>query len=334
MFTSVVSSADVDKASQAALMMTGLGRGRPPKSAETWPDPPPGGKFFPAEPLLFPRAASKWPCANWTFESLAQRLANETIILSSFACKTEADFEAVDWEEDDIEVEESNELADLDVCDADELGDAGSFFRELPRMQVSQGRDSLHASGIRALMIRENQDLLRRRTDVARDVKLRQLVPARVLKDGGFGQGEASLWAGPANATTGLHADLDPGNFLVHIGPGRKRVVALPAYCAEVLGSRYAARGSYPPVRMDLFAPNITATFPHLNALRDHPHLIATVLEPNDVLYIPCGWFHQIQYIEEASVSVNVIIYHVDEPQDFTLQDCGTHIQPLESLSP
>lgn len=77
--------------------------------------------------------------------------------------------------------------------------------------------------------------------------------------------------------------------------------------------------------------PDYTAKeYPCVAALRDHPHMVRETLSPGDVLFIPCGWFHQVRYVNEASVSVTVIASHPQATAEgLSVATCAKHTRPL-----
>jgi len=244
----------------------GLGAGRPPKEVQALPGMGGGTGLFPGEPLLLRGFASSWPAARWTFDSLARRLAGEQTTFISFGC-------GIDDEEDDDESEQeesSDEAEESRIGCQDVQGDAGEFFRQLPGMRVGRGggglEDDQHLAGLQVQMLRENPDLLYGKSNLVADLR-----PHTLLRGGWASDFErrgysfvATLWAGPSNATTGLHADLDPGGvFLVHLGPGTKRLVALPPSTASALQAAAPSGdgGFYPPRSMNLFSASVTSAF-------------------------------------------------------------------------
>lgn len=313
----------------------GLGPGRPPRRVERWPRADRGSPFFVGEPLLMPGRAGRWPAAQWTLEGLAERLRGERVQTISFGCGIEKDEEdeergeAADAASAEDKAEEEEDDGRSLGCDEEER-DAGDFFSSLSNMSVGSANQSGsgHRAGLQVLMLREEPDLFVRRPDLWDDLRPTHLVPFVDFTRRGYGF-EARLWAGPGGATTGVHADLDPGAFLVHVGPGRKRFIALPPTAAQHLGAETVPGdgGQYPPREMNLFAKDLAGKFPSTAALRGHPDLVRVTLQPGDVLFLPCGWFHQVQYVNEASVSITLIAAHKDLPQSsmLSLEGCKKH---------
>lgn len=285
--------------------------------------------MFPGQPLLFPGVAKQWPVMkSWTLDGLATRLAGEQVEFMSYGCSGGEDSVEEEEEEEmeDDGAEEPQEVVDQEKAAAKgckyRTGDAGHFFGNLSRVRgVVPGR---HAAGLQVLMLREDEDMLMRRPDLMRELSSFQgLFPIKEFQKLGY-RFRPALWAGPGNATTGLHADLDAAIFLIHMGPGTKHVVFLPPSAAQALqATRITEGGQYAPFLMDLFARSVTTDFPSTMALRDHPQLMTLTLHPGDVLYVPCGWFHQVEYVEEPSVSVSLVFDH--ENQEYTLQGCQRH---------
>merc|ERR1712194_196952 len=121
---------------------------------------------------------------------------------------------------------------------------------------------------------------------------------------------------------------LDPAGFLLHIGPGTKDVILLPPWVSEELNATTAtAGGQYPPRKMNLFAETLVKDFPTTAPLVDHPDLVRVSLQRGDILYIPCGWYHQVQYVGGPSVSVTVMATHFDylEHRQLTMENCWLH---------
>ena len=113
---------------------------------------------------------------------------------------------------------------------------------------------------------------------------------------------EASLWLGPAGASTGVHADIEGGNYLLHLH-GSKTVWLLPlADGAALPPSKRYDSGSF-LADIDPFAS------PSASVLR---HAARTILRPGDVLYIPPRMFHYAR-ANTASVGVSLRTYTLCE---------------------
>jgi len=296
----------------------GLGRGRPAQRAQRLPSAPRGQPFFPGEPVLLGGAARVWPASKWTLAMLAEEFRGTSAWLTTFGCKDNMDSDEGDSPEGGDE--------DIDECYASER-DLGDFFSSIGSMRI----DSAHEQGLQVRMLRESPDIIASHPRLWRDLYPSTLLVGYkdfVRRQYSF---EASLWAGPANATTGLHADLDPAAFLVHLGPGAKELILFPASVSDQLVAEERKDGGhYPPARMDLFSENLTMEYPCVAALRDHPHMVRETLSPGDVLFIPCGWFHQVRYVNEASVSVTVIASHPQATAEgLSVATCAKHTRPL-----
>ena len=109
---------------------------------------------------------------------------------------------------------------------------------------------------------------------------------------------EASLWLGPAGASTGVHADVEQGNYLLHLH-GSKTVWLVPLADGTALppSKRYDSGAFLADV--DPFVS------PSPGALR---HAARATLHPGDVLYIPPRMFHYARG-DTASVGVSLRTY-------------------------
>ncbi len=97
------------------------------------------------------------------------------------------------------------------------------------------------------------------------------------------------IWIGPAGTKTSLHHDLT-NNFLVQI-TGRKRVIlAAPSETPNLYNDHHVF--SQIP---DVTDPDLDlARFPRLANVVFHDVL----LEPGEVLFIPVGWWHQVEALD------------------------------------
>ncbi|GLS24355.1 cupin-like domain-containing protein [Marinibactrum halimedae] len=111
------------------------------------------------------------------------------------------------------------------------------------------------------------------------------------------------FWLGPESATTQFHHDLT-NNMLVQIY-GHKKVTLVPALQVAYLyndKSVYSAT-SYPKA-------NDNECFPLLKKVSS----IEVVLEPGEALFIPIGWWHEV---ESLDVTIGVSFTDFNVPNEF-----------------
>jgi hypothetical protein len=125
-------------------------------------------------------------------------------------------------------------------------------------------------------------------------------------------------WIGPAGTVTSLHHDLT-NNFIAQV-VGRKRLLVLPA--AEV-GRLYNHQHVFSRIA-DLEAPDLDLTlYPRLVGAR----LYDVVLEPGEILFMPLGWWHQVEALD---FSVTVTYTNFLWPNDaYATYPAGTTGGPL-----
>ena len=105
-----------------------------------------------------------------------------------------------------------------------------------------------------------------------------------------------NLWFAAAGHLTPLHYDAYH-NFLNQIS-GRKKVTLFAPSDKEYLYST-SPDGTHEPESVNLFEPD-EERFPHVRQATP----IELILEPGDTLYLPEGWFHQLESLDVA-LSVN-----------------------------
>jgi hypothetical protein len=108
------------------------------------------------------------------------------------------------------------------------------------------------------------------------------------------GEQAGMMWIGPGGTFTPLHHDLT-NNLLIQV-VGRKRVVlASPAETPKLYNHIYVFSevGNLTDPRLDF------SSYPRVKGLRT----LDIVLEPGEALFIPIGWWHQVEALE-FSVSV------------------------------
>ncbi|MCA9704704.1 MAG: cupin-like domain-containing protein [Myxococcales bacterium] len=106
------------------------------------------------------------------------------------------------------------------------------------------------------------------------------------------------LWIGPAGTHTPLHHDGDDSMFCQVVG--RKRFRLAPPESIELLDR---SRGVY-----SHWDPRDEAQ------LAEGPPLLELVLEPGEALFIPSGWWHQVDALDP---SLSVSILALAWPNDF-----------------
>ncbi|WP_309661373.1 DUF6065 family protein [Sphingomonas sp.] len=112
-------------------------------------------------------------------------------------------------------------------------------------------------------------------------------IPA--LLDDASGQDASMMWIGPQGTFTPLHHDLT-NNLIVQI-VGRKRVVmASPAETPKLYNHLhvFSEIGNLTDPQLDLSA------YPKLGDVR----LLELVIEPGEVLFVPIGWWHQVEALD------------------------------------
>jgi lysine-specific demethylase 8 len=105
------------------------------------------------------------------------------------------------------------------------------------------------------------------------------------------------IWSGPAGFLVRAHYDPAPG-MLAHVY-GRKHVVL---FSRSSLSQMYPFQmlSQIPYVsRVDIEAPDLER-FPRFREAQRYE----TYLEPGEILFIPCFWWHQIRY-ETVAISLN-----------------------------
>jgi len=112
-----------------------------------------------------------------------------------------------------------------------------------------------------------------------------------------FGKmGPPRFWLGPARTVTPLHCDYDDNVFAQILGS--KRIFLAPPHHDEYLYARQANPVLYASP-FDPGNPDFDA-YPLARAAR----IVDCVVGPGDLLYVPAGWFHQVQALT-FSLSAN-----------------------------
>lgn len=109
------------------------------------------------------------------------------------------------------------------------------------------------------------------------------------ILDHAAGDAAGMIWIGPQGTFTPLHHDLT-NNLLVQV-IGRKRVIlASPAETPKLYNRTHVFSdvGNLVDPRLDL------AAFPRAGAVRT----LDIVLEPGEALFIPIGWWHQVEALD------------------------------------
>ena len=105
-----------------------------------------------------------------------------------------------------------------------------------------------------------------------------------------------TLWLGPAGTLTPLHHDST--NILFCQIVGRKKVWLIPPYEASLLDDMRGFYASFDPRQPRRGWPE---------AHRD-VRMAELVLEPGEALFLPAGWWHQIQALE-PSISFSLLCF-------------------------
>jgi hypothetical protein len=222
------------------------------------------------EPVVIRRGVEHWEAAQWTAETLARRFDNDTVWLTDFFAYGE------DHDEDHIDG-----------------ANGGEFFRSLVANNTTADGD-----GREVMAVRESSDMLKH-PSLLRDLHFEGLVAGLPLF------AEKYLWAAPKGTVTAVHADILPSNVLAHFSGEKEIVLFSPAqerflYTTNRLQVDQAIYGDED---LDIEAPDLEE-FP----LFAQATPIRVVLQPLDLLYIPCGWFHHVRYLS-ACISVNALLY-------------------------
>jgi hypothetical protein len=128
----------------------------------------------------------------------------------------------------------------------------------------------------------------------------------RKLSPGGFGmKHNVTFYVSNKDITTNMHVDTNPG-FIVQIR-GRKRVLVwLPKDKKNLYFNRSGRHPLYRRSRCDTRLdedayrrwPNIAKTNP-----------IEIILHPDDCLYVPAGWVHYVESLDDVTISTIVRYY-------------------------
>eukprot|EP00940_MAST-03C_sp_MAST-3C-sp2_P001074 g1074.t1 len=111
---------------------------------------------------------------------------------------------------------------------------------------------------------------------------------------------KTTVWIGSAGATTPCHHD-EMHNFFLQVY-GRKRFVLFPPSAWRELRLFPKYHQMHRNVRVDIDADTPFS----VPTARPHHHRQEVILSPGDVLYLPPLWFHEVEALSEASISVNV----------------------------
>jgi hypothetical protein len=111
----------------------------------------------------------------------------------------------------------------------------------------------------------------------------------------------ARLWVGGPGTGAHLHRDLTD-NFLVQL-VGHKRILLCPPWQSRSL--------YYWEVHDQLHSSKVDAARPDptRHPLATRVRFVDVVLGPGDMLYLPCGWFHQVESLD-ATCSVNFFLHN------------------------
>jgi Cupin-like domain len=142
---------------------------------------------------------------------------------------------------------------------------------------------------------------------IADGLERRYRLPSYFLPDRYFRKSQAVLVSCPSlRLATCWHRDL-ADNFLLQL-IGRKRVeICSPAESACFYLRQLPATDANVP--FDASTVDGLRPDPETHAEFFKAHIIDCVLEPGDLLYLPCGWLHNVHQVT-PSVSINAWLYH------------------------
>ena len=195
-------------------------------------------------PVIYRGAASSWPSADWTFETLRARYA--------FAPMDVLKRPARWWLHD----RECRRMAFGDFLDV-VLGPAS---------------DALYADG---------------RCQVLEQAGLVSLREGLGLLPGLVGDGRPRVWLGPTGTITPTHYDQSSAWQVVVLG--RKRVWLASPLESSLVDSSVGLYNDVDPRRADG---------------DDTVHWVSVELDPSDAVFVPVGWWHQVEALE-PSLSVS-----------------------------
>ena len=165
--------------------------------------------------------------------------------------------------------------------------------------QNSGGRQSLPL----CYELREvpGSDFIRANPEVFEALQLQDLLPTgyrQSMSGRKISTNDQVLWMGRRGALTSLHADVIPGGLLVHLS-GRKRVTLFAPDQQEALHAEYriSNREYVSPVDPSLPRELNHRRWPR--AIDANPTAVYE-LSRGDALYIPCGWYHFVEYLTAA----------------------------------
>jgi hypothetical protein len=215
--------------------------------------------LFKRKPVVVRRGVAHWQASQWTAETLARRFENDTVWLTDFFAYGE------DPAEDHIDG-----------------ANGGEFFRSL------LARSSEDGDGREVMALRESRDLLNESPDLLEALHFEDIIPGLPLV------AEKYLWAAPRGTVTAVHADVLPSNVLAHFIGEKEFLLFSPEqerflYTTNRLQIDQAIYGDED---LDIEDPDLEQ-FP----LYAQATPLRIVLRPLDLLYIPCGWFHQVRLI-------------------------------------
>lgn len=107
-----------------------------------------------------------------------------------------------------------------------------------------------------------------------------------------------NLWIGQNGPKSNLHFDPDP-NILVAI-QGYKELILIPPQSTPLLYQNHQKGSNKLQSQCNIFSPS-HAPWPNL----DKVSYYQTTLEPQDGLYIPCGWWHAVRSSPGINIAVN-----------------------------
>mgnify|MGYP000377363487 CR=1 FL=1 len=129
-------------------------------------------------------------------------------------------------------------------------------------------------------------------------------------------QEEVALWFGPEGTHTSLHHDKN-NNLLIQVH-GRKRVYLVSPAQTPLL---YNTTLCFSPI--DLSCPDLER-YP----LAEHIQPYEVELNAGDALFIPAGWWHQI---ESLSISINLSMTHFKVDNGFPDPGSLMGLRPVPS---
>lgn len=106
----------------------------------------------------------------------------------------------------------------------------------------------------------------------------------------------AIVYASPAGGGTSLHFDRN-ANIVAQL-TGRKRWLVAPNYAVEHPTQRFSTRQRKPP--HPRLSDYLTEPLPRELPPESAKRAVEVVLEPGDVLFVPYGWWHQTEAVEDS----------------------------------